>query len=234
MKKIILFSAISLIFVGTANAATSWWLRPTVCRLNPTNCYSAMGAGFDAGMWDATSNCWGLKMICPEALKTNPHEPVAMGKADIKKGTNINSDYDLNKLSTSGNCFGERKSSNNGSVILVDGEYVKVYCPGILANPDERTENGEYMTDKQPTCRTLADMGYVATENGKCYGKYYDISDYYIDCGTDLIPTRIIVLNGADYTAPDLGAPATQTAANRIFDTMHSVSKSQKKKYFND
>ena len=234
MKKIFLISTLSLIVTGTSDAATPWWLRPTVCRLNPTNCYSAMGSGFDAGMWDATANCWGLKMICPEALKSSANAPIAMGKNEIKKGTNINSDFDTDILSSAGDCFGARKTTNNGATILVNGKYVNVYCPGILTNPDEKTENGEIMLSAQPTCTSLAKYGYAAVENGKCFGKYYDSSNYFIECGTTLLPKRIIVLNGADYTAPGGTTPATASEADKLFDTMYSVSKNQKKKYFKE
>ncbi|MBO5662335.1 MAG: hypothetical protein J6S12_00535, partial [Alphaproteobacteria bacterium] len=92
MKK---FFLLSILFTTLgANAATPWWLQPTVCRLNPTDCYSAMGAGFESEMWDASANCWGLKLICPQALTKYSTTPVAMGRNDIKKGTGINPDYD--------------------------------------------------------------------------------------------------------------------------------------------
>ena len=42
--------ALCSLFIGDSNAATPWWQQPTVCRLDPTNCYSTMGAGFDANM----------------------------------------------------------------------------------------------------------------------------------------------------------------------------------------
>ena len=81
----------------------------------------------------------------------------------------------------------------------------------------------------------LALDGYVAIQVGKCYGKYYDPYKYYIQCGTgDLLPERIIVLNGADYTMPSGDAPVDIDAANDIFDKMESVSQTQRSKYFKD
>ena len=232
MKKIFLLSVIPLIYAMYANAATPWWQQPTVCRLNPTNCYSAMGVGFDSGLWDTSANCWGLKMICPEALKEYSSIPVAMERSTLKKGDGINPDYDTDALSHDGECFGRRKSENNGAMVSVDGKFVNVYCPGILTTPDETFENGEIVHGTQPTCDKLATDGYVAVLNGNCYGKYYDSRDYYIDCGTALLPKRLIVLNGADYNAPAYGTPYTMTEARQKFDKMYSTSKTQHEKYF--
>ncbi len=232
MKKIFLLSALFITF--GANAATPWWLQPTVCRLNPTDCYSAMGAGFESEMWDAGANCWGLKLICPDALTKYSSAPVAMGRNDIKKGTGINPDYDTDALSLDGECFGRRKTDKGGAMVSVNGKYVNVYCPGILDTPDEVLENGEIMHNTQPSCTTLAENGYVAVENGDCYGKYYDMADYFIECGTTLLPKRIIVLNGADYNAPSNGIPQTMDAARDKFEKMYSTSKKQHEKYFNE
>lgn len=232
MKKIFFIFSLCLFNIGTTNAATPWWLQPTVCRLNPTNCYSAMGTGFESRMWDTTSNCWGLKLICPEALTKSTSNPVAMERTTIKKGEGINPDYDTDALSMTGECFGRRKSKEGGAMISVNGKYVNVYCSGILPNPDEVLENGEIMYNTQPTCESLAQNGYIAVENGDCFGKYFDNADYYIECGTSLLPKRIIVLNGADYNAPSGNAPQTMDAARRKFDTMYSTSKTQHDKYF--
>lgn len=232
MKKLFLLSALFLTF--SANAATPWWLQPTVCRLNPTNCYTAMGAGFDSEMWDADAKCWGLKLICPDALVSPSAKPVAMGRNEINNGTNINPDYDTNILSLDGECFGRRKIGKNDAMVSVNGKYVNVYCPGILNKPDEFLENGEIMYNTQPTCSDLARHGYIAVKNNDCYGKYYDIADYFIECGTDLLPERIIVLNGADYNAPSHDAPTTMDAARQIFDKMYTTSKIQHDKYFQD
>ena len=63
---------------GSAHAATTtpWWQQPTICRMNPTDCYVGMGAGYDNGMWDAGGNCWGMKLICPEATVATNAAPV--------------------------------------------------------------------------------------------------------------------------------------------------------------
>ena len=228
----LLVTLCALSHVTSYAATTPWWMQPTVCRLDPTDCYPAMGAGFESEMWDSTSNCWGLKLICPDALTNGKSTPVAMGRADIDRGININPDFNTDLLSTEGECFGRRKTATGGTTASVNGKYVNVWCPGILNNADEILENGEITYGTQPTCSSLAEYGYVGIENGRCYGKYYDTNNYYIECGTAPLPTRLIVLNGADYTAPMNGAPVDDTDAKRKFDTMYSTSQKQKAKYF--
>lgn len=226
--------------MGSASAATTpWWLQPTVCRINPTNCYTNMTAGYfieigNSESWDTTSNCWGLKLICSDALTAGGNDAVPMERATIAKGTGIKPDFDTNELGPSGDCFGARKTAEGGAIASVNGKYVNVWCSGILNNPDEVLENGEISYGAQPTCSELAESGYIAVENGRCYGKYYDISKYYIECGASLLPTRIVVLNGADYNAPMGNAPTTMAAADAIFDTMYSTSQAQKAKYFEE
>ena len=227
MKKAIFkYSTASILcamFCGISHAATTpWWLQPTVCRLDPTGCYSTMGAGFDSEMWDATSNCWGLKLICPDALLDGSRTAQPMGRAEIARdgGKKISTDFNTDLLGPDGDCFGRRKTSENGTVASVGGTLVKVWCPGILDNPDETLTNGEITYGTQPTCSQLAENGYVGVENGRCYGKYFDSAQYYIECGNTLEPTRLIVLNGADYTASMNGAPADATAAEQLFDKM--------------
>ncbi len=231
MKKIFAVSLISILASHGANAAINWWERPTVCRLDPTDCYTSMGTGYDSEMWDANSECWGMKLICPEALKREEYQPVPMGKTEIAKGTEIKQDFNTDILN--GDCFGVRKTTSNGTMASVNGEYVRVWCNGILENPDEFLTNGEITYGAQPTCSDLAEYGYVGVVNNRCYGKYYDQSEYFIECeGDDLLPSRIILLNGADYTAPSGDAPADKSAADKIFDQMESVSETQRQKYF--
>lgn len=241
MKKAIFkYSTASILcamFCGISHAATTpWWLQPTVCRLDPTGCYPTMGAGFDSEMWDATSNCWGLKLICPDALLDGSRTAQPMGRAEIARdgGKKISTDFNTDLLGPDGDCFGRRKTSENGTVASVGGTLVKVWCPGILDNPDETLTNGEITYGTQPTCSQLAENGYVGVENGRCYGKYFDSAQYYIECGDTLEPTRLIVLNGADYTASMNGAPADATTAEQLFDKMYSVSQAQHAKYFTE
>lgn len=225
MKKLILI--LSFAVISEAGAITPWWQQPTICRLDPTKCYSSMGTGYDPEYWDATSNCRGVKMICADAL-TNKSitEPQAVGRAEIAAGTMIDSDFDVTVLN--GDCFGSRKTQANGTQAIVDGNKVNVWCPGILnSNNVEQVASGEVLVSgAQPTCQSLANDGYVAVVNNRCYGKYYSDSEYFIDCGTNakLQPERIIILNGADYTTGASSAPMYQADANKTFDQMYETS----------
>lgn len=231
MKKSIF--VLSLAVIGNANAAIPWWQQPTVCRLNPTNCYPAMGTGFDSGMWDATANCWGLKLICPQAMTDKHNDPVPVGRGDITAGRGISSDFDVSVLN--GDCFGARRTTANGTKVSINGTYVNVWCNGILDNPDESVESGEITYGAQPTCAQLASNGYVAVLNNRCYGKRFNDSEYFIECtGSDITPSRLIVLNGADYNTGGANTPKTAQDADSIFDQMYKTSQVQYKKYFKD
>ena len=219
MKKIFLLSLI--IFSTNALAATPWWQQPTICRLNPANCYTSMGTGYDSGMWDANANCWGMKLICGDAL-TNTNSDTLMGRTEIARGTNINSDYDVNVLN--GDCFGVRKTSTDGTRVSVDGHMVRVWCNDILESVNkpvvESIDAGQITYDNtQPTCQNLATENYVAVANGKCYGKYYDSGRYYVQCNGE-IPT-LVVLNGANYETGNTSYPVTQADADALFNQMY-------------
>ena len=220
-------------FIGMmidASAAVPWWLQPTICKVDTTVCYSNMGTGYDIGMWDATSRCRGLKMICADAT-TNPNDTdsVLMGRAEIAAKTGLSQDFDTDILA--GDCFGARKTSGNGNLVSVDGNFVKVWCNGVLPNPDEQVANGEIKFGTQPKCDDLAPDGWVAVLNQRCYGKQFDPSNYFIECtGSNDLPSKIIVLNGAWNTPVAAGYPATVAAAKSLFDTMQSVSAAQRNK----
>lgn len=237
MKKILLgFVGIMVSSAGFADI-TPWWLQPTICRINPSKCYVTTGNGYDAELWDVTSNCRGMKLICPDALTGSYSVPMPISKTEIASGTGINTDFDLNALSASGDCFGTRKSSGNGSEVLVDGKYAKVWCTGILRSPDEQLANGEITYGTEPTCAELAADGYVAIVNQNCYGKYFDPNMYYIECKSgQLLPERIVALNGADayvgVTSTKPTYPTEQSAANSIFGTMQSDATNQRKSHF--
>ena len=242
MTKTFLFSILSLFVLNGAIAATPWWEQDTVCRINPSTCYVNMGKGYEPGFWDSTSNCWGQKYICAGALsetyKTahgNPTDRIAMIRTDIKS-PNINVDFDTNVLND--DCFGVRKTQGGGAKASVNGNFVKVWCNGILDDlniQNETLENGDIIsgTGTEPTCTSLAEHGYVANENsnGKCYGRYYDESQYHIQCDGE--NATLIVLNGADGTAGSDGI-TTSTQANSRFAEMLQNARNQHKKYFGE
>ena len=99
MKKILTFSIFCLSFAPNVFGATlHWWEQPTVCKLDPTKCYTTMGMGYDNELWDSDTKCWGMKLICPEALTTGGKEPVAMSLNAISKKTGIDNDFHTNVL----------------------------------------------------------------------------------------------------------------------------------------
>lgn len=233
MKKTYLFSILSIIgMCNTATAFTPWWEQPTVCRLDPSRCYPTMGAGFDTELWDSDAKCWGQKIICADAL-TSGNEDRPIKKQDTTNSNYVSSDFDINTLSADGDCYGQRKTRNDGTETMVNGKYVQVWCHGILDNADETLPNGEVTFGTQPTCKTLAEYGYVAVENGRCYGKYFNPTQYHIDCGDKTTtPSRLIILNGADINAPMGNAPATMADANTRFEEMYKTSKEKKSSVF--
>lgn len=234
MTRFLIISLLALIYTDVAVSAP-WWEQLTVCRMDTTQCYTGMGAGFDAEMWDASGNnekgCWGMKYICAEALQQESNKPVLVAQKDLTD-KNVNPDFDINKLSDSGDCFGRRRTNKSGNQVMVNGNYVNVYCSGVLNKSDETLANGEIVYGTQPTCDTLKKNGFVAVENGKCFGKYYDESEHYIQCGKDLKPEQIIVLNGARLSTAPSNAPKTSAEAEKIFKEMQSTSKIQKTQYF--
>lgn len=236
------------IFLGLAGIMTcsaasaadmsSWWMQSTVCQVNPAKCYGAMGAGYDTELWDVTSNCRGMKLICPDALTGSYSTPMPISKTEIAAGTGIDNDFDLNTYFAADDCYGVRKSTNGGSQVIVDGNYVKVWCPGVLNSPDEQVANGEIMLGGDPTCADLAAGGYVAVLNQNCYGKYFDPDEYYIECvANQLLPNKVVDINGADVDigimSSPLPYPTTQSLADTAFGTMQSDAATQRKSYFN-
>ncbi len=233
MHKLYVTSVLSIMMAIPAFGATQWWMRDTVCRMDPTTCYVGMGTGYDAGMWDANADCRGMKIICADALSPAGDEPQPIGYNEIRNGNGINPDFDVTILN--GDCFGRRKTTAGGSQALIDGKYVNVWCSGILDTVDETVPNGEVTSGTQPTCQELADKGYIAVQNNKCYGKMLNSAEYYIDCsGATLLPSQIIVLNGANF---DSNASATTTDMKTIeakFQEMYEVSQIQRNKYFTE
>ena len=233
MKKQFAIFLIGCNACGAAFGVTvDWWNHDTICQVNDTRCYASTTAGVDFSFetgWDLTGNCRGKKYICAAALSNGGSDAVAMGRYDILAGTGINSDFDTDTYVSAENCYGARKTIKNGSMASVNGEYVQVWCNGILSNPTDTVANGEITTSAAPTCSELADMNYVATLNGNCYGKRYDPNKYAIDCNGET-PT-IIVLNGAQYNPNGQGSVTSSMASTR-FSAMQTTAATQRAIYF--
>lgn len=225
----------SLFFLGalssTAFGAVQWWDMDTVCQIDNTPCYTGLSAGIDSSLetgWDVSGSCRGKKYICADAL-TNSDESVAMERADIARGTGINSDFDTTIFVSGENCYGARKTRDSGRSALVNGRYAHVWCNGVLSNPTEQLPNGEITTGAEPTCRQLAADGYAAVLNGKCYGKYYNMDKYIIECDGET--PSLVVLNGANYSSGGHSS-VTTSSVNTLFNTMMTSAASQRAKYF--
>ena len=224
---VILFGMLSNVAMG----AVQWWNMDTVCQIDNTPCYTGISAGIDSSLetgWDVSGMCRGKKYICADAL-TNSDEAIAMERADISRGTGISSDFDTNVYVSGENCYGARKTRDGGTSALVNGRYARVWCNGVLGNPTAQLSNGEITTGAEPTCKTLAMDGYAAVLNGKCYGKYYDLEKYVIECDDE--KPSLVILNGADYN-PVGRSGVTMSSANAVFNTMIKSASSQRTKYF--
>lgn len=227
MKKQFAILFIGCTTCGTAFGATlDWWLQPTICTISDSLCYAKSTRGVD-NEWDISGNCRGRKFICAAALSGNASEPIAMERDDIIHGNGIKSDFDTGVYVAAEDCYGARKTSQNGALVMMNGEYAQVWCNGILSNPAETVANGEI--GPAPTCRELADMNYVATLNGNCYGKRYDPSKYSIDCDGE--NPVIIVLNGAQYN-PDVNNFITPFVINARFGAMQTSAATQRSIHF--
>lgn len=223
---------------GTAfGAAFDWWLYESmygsICQADNTRCYAQNTPGIDFtsdDSWDTSGNCRGKKYICTDALTGGGTEPVAMERADILRGVGISSDFDTDVYVSAENCYGARKTSQNGAMVLMNGQYAKVWCDGILSNPtNDELANGEISAGTEPSCAELAADNYVATLNGNCYGKRYDPSKYAIDC--DGNTPVIIVLNGAQYTQ-GIDNYITPFVVNARFSAMQTSASTQRSIHF--
>ena len=121
----------------------------------------------------------------------------------------------------------------------MDNEYVKVWCNGILDNPDENANlaNGEIpASGNEPTCEELKANGYVGIQNGKCYGKEYNKSEYVIQCDDThqyALPT-LIILNGVDPQNIVETNIKTRADADDEFRAIYRNAQEQRQLYFKD
>ncbi|MDR3208790.1 MAG: hypothetical protein LBT45_02990 [Rickettsiales bacterium] len=241
MKRVFSFFAVALLAMPAA--AADWWKMPTICKPNATTCYSSLGSGFDEAEWDEVGNCRGKKLVCPNAvLGGGQSSPTAFSKYELSDPAKIDPDFDISALDAKAGCFGMRKTRNNGTNAKVGSNWFNVYCNGALDAPDEVLPTGGIMLTPadQPTCETLRESGYIGILNGSCYGKpQYPKSDFYLECeGNNLLPTRIVALNGATPnittagTPPASTYPTTEEAAIALFDQMAEDANTQRAAHY--
>ncbi len=239
----ILSLAVAMLTYGAhgATSAIDWWMRPTICQVNKTNCYKTMGTGYNADAWDYSASCRGQKIICADALLDDSNGDTPMERADIARGDKIRSEFDINKLN--GKCFGARKLTADGTMAAITGgKYTFMWCPGAVENiaTTQIIDGKHIIVDErdQPTCSDLAYNGWVAQLNkkGKCYGVQYNPDDYHIDCGkTGLLPRRIVKLNGAYFMDKIDGgnfADKDKSDIEKTFDKMQAAAQERHAKYF--
>ena len=235
MKKLI--SAFFIAGFSTcAFGAAEWWLMPTICQPDNAECYPGWTTPvIDVNEWDVGAKCNGKKIVCDNAIK-NPLFGPALSKAEISDSSIIDQDFDVGAAHPTNQCFGVRKTRNNGTEAKVGTEWRKVFCPGVLDDPDDVVTNGEIMlgTADQPTCESLADIGRIGVLNGQCYGKagYFE-SDFHIECGGGLLPIKIVVLNGATINTAGANNPTTDEDANALFGIMIENAAEQQKLHSN-
>ena len=233
MKKHLAILLFGCTACGSVSGATiDWWNHDTICQINNSRCYGNTTDGMDLSLetgWDISGSCRGKKYICASALNPQGFDNIAMEKYDIVRKLGINTDFDTDIYVSAGNCYGARKTQQNGTMVSLDGEYVRVWCTGILSGDTETVANGEISKIENPTCLQLADMSYTATLNGKCYGKKYDPIKYAIDCTDD--KPMLIILNGAEYSRIG-NNPMTKSLAKSRFDTMQVSAKQQRAIHF--
>ena len=128
---------------------TDWWNQETICTIDETRCYRALTNGI-SDEWDTTSGCRGMKYICPNALTSGGDEPVPMERNTIAAHTGISPDFDTDVYVSAENCYGARKSKNGGAMVSVNGDYVRVWCNGVLSNSTETLQYGEITISNAP------------------------------------------------------------------------------------
>ena len=251
MKKIYSALFLTFIFAPALGDWARWWEMPTICRPSNTMCYTEAlmnRGGFMVEEWDTGANCRGKKIICPNAVVGGTVSGLeeAFSRAEIVAAGFISTDFDIDTLDSAGGCFGIRRLRGGGTEARVDGQWVNVFCPGILDDPDvERVGVGEIIADltAQPNCEDLSEFGFLgvlrSVSGGQCFGMPgFPPGDFYLDCGNALAPERIIVLNGADrfnvrtnvdpVTSPH---PLSEEQAAIVFERMIANAEEQRRAF---
>jgi hypothetical protein len=244
VKKIILAFLVCAVSAPARAAdapALGWWLQPTICRPSNQSCYAGVGAnepGF-RDEWDDGAACRGKKVICENALSPKSalsgnesfsKAEIAVSQKSVDGGdpmTINTADFDISTLDTRAHndeCFGVRRTRNNGTRASVGGDWTDVYCPGAVDGLDyEEIATGHVVVSgPKPTCDTLKANGYIKILNGKCYGKGGFTADknYLVQCGGALLPDLIVIPNGATVNGTSGSHPKTEADANAKFNEM--------------
>ncbi|MCL2369432.1 MAG: hypothetical protein FWC83_02030, partial [Alphaproteobacteria bacterium] len=225
MKNIsLIFAGFSLLFIASADAM-NWWERPTICQAVPFTevCPGAGGPGFEMQMWDTTGisptqGCWGVRRICREAFLIEPTDPrddyiarprhSTLTSMQIRSEFTIYSTNEINAFNAERGCYGVRlMAADSTRAVCTPYRTTPVWCPDVAESfPHinwERVGTGYMSCTENPTCRELAERGWVAMRGANCYGREFPYDNglgYFIECPSDIneqAATRIVRLNTA-------------------------------------
>ena len=194
MNKKIISWILFVIVCSPALGAFDWWNLDDefVCQIDNTPCYFGVTQGVD-DEWDVTGSCRGRKYVCGDALKENTSSSaIAVNKTEINNS--VSSDFDVTVYVAGENCYGTRKTTDNGRMASVNGRYVKVWCNGVLNSPTDTLSNGEFTTGAEPTCKQLANDGFAGIANGKPTKEGVILLD-----GLKLLDSSKLTVSGSPY-----------------------------------
>lgn len=234
MRKILFSILSSVLFLTIANAAP----HPTVCQRVDTKCYSDMATfpnGYVADDWDATSNCWGKKIICSSAvLDSTKLSGTTLSKNEISSGLSsraISSDFNLSIYIPAQGCFGERKVESGYT--QYNGDRCKVYCSGAISDGTEVPGGLVLLSGGkcQPAKCSDFSTNYIdKLVSNKCFGE--ELSDKYIvDCNFNG-STAIVNTNGSDSASISSSSIADKASLVKIMNDMYSTAAKNKSKNF--
>ena len=240
MKRLLALSLVFGMFAFSAHAI-NWWNRPTICQPVYDTCAPMGTPGWEMQFWDVAASCWGVKMVCGDALVGQiAHEVPFPSNSQMQ----VQIGFDITEFDAERGCFGVRAGGTEPDTVNCPGGDVRIWCPGILGDLGFFSASrgaGEYSCLARPTCADLASVGVVAIRNNNCWGVRYVYPEFFIECvGDSELPRRIIRLNGADWRpAPAGGGPiqappmgGTRPTASDIFQRMREIATDNRNRYF--
>lgn len=215
-------SAYSFVFQG----------HPTICKPKAlSKCYNISDntEGYSSKDFDELAKCRGKKIICKDAINGGL-ENKALSKYEINDPSVVSQDFDFNIFLKNKNCFGVRKTIDNGIYALKDNKYVKVWCKNIPFEQTENLPNGKIISDSmyQPTCENLAQKNILDIQKGNCFGELLS-ADYSFVCDTNSSGTlpKYIIKNPNTINSFN---QITSDEVNMIFNHMKKSAEKARRK----
>ena len=180
--------------------------------------------------FDELAKCKGKKIICKDALNGG-FENKVLSKDEINDPSIVSQDFDFDVFLKNKNCFGVRKTIDNGIYALKDNKYVKVWCKNIPMGQTEDLPNGKIISDSmyQPTCENLAQKNILDIQKANCFGELLS-ADYSFVCDTNSSGTspKYIIKNPNTINSFN---QITSDEVNMIFNHMkRSAEKARRKR----